>query len=322
MIKLLIKKLVILILTFVGISFVTFVVINISPGKPQDVLDFSTKISYEAKQRLVKLYGLDKPIHIRYFEWFKRFIKLDFGHSFKDGKPVIKKIFARLPATLLLNVLSISFIFIFGCLFGILAAMYQNKMLDKIISLFVFLGYSIPKYWLAIICMILFGIKLRLLPISGLRSVNFEYLSFFGKVFDIAKHLILPVCISAFAGIAGLTRYIRASMIEQLNSEYIKFAISKGCSKKKIVFSHAFRNVLIPVVTILGLSLPDLIGGSFIFETIFAYPGMGRLGYEAIVSRDYPLIMGISVIVAFLTLLGNFLADILYIVVDPRVKYK
>jgi len=200
--------------------------------------------------------------------------------------------------------------------------MFQNRLLDKIISLFVFLGYSIPKYWLAILCMIVFGIKLRLLPISGLRSVNFEYLSFFGKVFDIAKHLILPVCISAFAGIAGLTRYIRASMIEQLNSEYIKFAISKGCSKKKIVFSHAFRNVLIPVVTILGLSLPDLIGGSFIFETIFAYPGMGRLGYEAIVSRDYPLIMGISVIVAFLTLLGNFLADILYIVVDPRVKYK
>jgi peptide/nickel transport system permease protein len=170
--------------------------------------------------------------------------------------------------------------------------------------------------------MIFFGIKLRILPISGLRSVNFDYLPFGEKVLDIIKHLILPVLISAFGGIAGLTRYIRASMIEQLNSEYIKFALSKGCRRDKIVFTHAFRNVLIPVVTILGLSLPDLIGGSFIFETIFAYPGMGRLGYEAIVSRDYPLIMGISVITAFLTLLGNFLADILYIAVDPRVRYK
>jgi peptide/nickel transport system permease protein len=322
MIKIIFKKLLILIITFIGISFVTFVVINISPGKPQDVLDFSTKISYEAKQKLVKLYGLDKPIHVRYFEWFKRFIKLDFGNSFKDGKPVIKKILARLPATLILNVLSLGLIFIIGCLFGVLAAMYQNKFLDKLISFFVFLGYSIPKYWLAILCMIFFGIKLRILPISGLRSVNFDYLPFGEKVLDIIKHLILPVLISAFGGIAGLTRYIRASMIEQLNSEYIKFALSKGCRRDKIVFTHAFRNVLIPVVTILGLSLPDLIGGSFIFETIFAYPGMGRLGYESIVSRDYPLIMGISVITAFLTLLGNFLADILYIAVDPRVRYK
>lgn len=322
MIKILIKKILYLCITFIGISFATFLVINISPGKPQDMWEFSSKISYEAKQKLVKLYGLDKPIQVRYIQWLLRFIKLDFGNSFKDDKPVIKKILQRLPATLLLNTLSLSLIFICGCFLGILSAMYQNKFLDKIISFFVFLGYSIPKYWLAILCMILFGIKLRILPISGLRSVNFDYLSFFGKFLDIAKHLVLPVLISAFGGLAGLTRYIRASMIEQLNSEYIKFALSKGCNKNKIVFYHAFKNVLIPLVTILGLSLPELIGGGFIFETIFAYPGMGRLGYEAIMSRDYPLIMGISVITAFLTLLGNFLADIIYVYIDPRIKYK
>jgi len=322
MIRIFLQKLILLVVTFIGISFVTFVVINISPGKPQDMLEFSSKISYEAKQKLIKLYGLDKPLYVRYFEWFKRFIRLDFGNSFKDDKPIIKKILERLPATLLLNFLSMCLIFFGGCFLGIISAMYQNKFLDKSISFIVFLEYSIPKYWLAILCIIIFGIKLRILPISGLRSVNFDYLPFFSKIIDIVKHLILPVLISAFGGLAGLTRYIRGSMIEQLNSEYIKFALSKGCSKNKVVFYHAFRNVLVPVVTILGLSLPDLIGGSFIFETIFAYPGMGRLGYEAIMSRDYPLIMGISVIVAFLTLLGNFLADILYVYVDPRVRYK
>lgn len=322
MLKFWFKKIFVLILTFIGISFVTFLVINISPGKPQDMLEFSSKISYEAKLKLVKLYGLDKPLHLRYLEWFRRFIMLDFGNSFKDDKPVIQKILQRLPATLLLNVLSLGLIFFGGCLLGMLCAMYQNKFLDKFISFIVFLGYSLPKYWLALLCMILFGIKLKILPISGLRSVNFDYLPFHQQVIDILKHLVLPVTISAFGGLAGLTRYIRGSMIEQLNSEYIKFALSKGCSKDRIVFHHAFRNVLIPVLTILGLSLPDLIGGSFIFETIFAYPGMGRLGYEAIMSRDYPLIMGISVITAFLTLLGNFIADIMYVYVDPRIRYR
>lgn len=322
MLRIILKKVILLVFTFIGISFITFLVINISPGKPSDMLDFSSKITYEAKEKIIRLYGLDKPLHIRYFNWFIRFIKLDFGNSFKDDRPVIKKIIERLPATLLLNILSLSIIFIVGVSLGILCAVYKNKFLDHIISFFVFLGYSLPKYWLAILCMIVFGIKLKLLPISGLRSVNFEYLSFSEKIFDVIKHLILPVVISSFGGIAGLTRYIRGSMIEQLNSEYIKFVFSKGTSKNKVVLKHAFRNVLIPVVTILGLSLPEIIGGSFIFETIFAYPGMGRLGYEAIMSRDYPLIMGISVITAFLTLLGNFLADIIYTYVDPRVKYK
>ncbi len=322
MIKLLLNRIVVLFITFIGITVITFVVINISPGKPQDMMDMSTRISFEAKQRLVKLYGLDKPLHIRYFNWFLRVIRLDFGTSFKDDKPVLKKISERLPATLLLNILSLGIIFFVGCTIGILSAMYQNKFFDKLTTIVVFLGYSIPRYWLAILCMIVFGIKLNWLPISGLRSVNWEYLPFVGKIWDILKHLILPVAISSFSGLAGLARYVRGSMIEQLNCEYIKFALSKGTQRKKVVFYHAFRNVLIPVVTILGLSLPDLIGGGFIFETIFAYPGMGRLGYEAIMARDYPLIMGIGTITAALTLLGNFIADIVYVYVDPRVRYK
>ncbi|MFQ3675521.1 MAG: ABC transporter permease, partial [Endomicrobiia bacterium] len=217
---------------------------------------------------------------------------------------------SRLPATLLLNVLSLAIIFIFGCAIGILAAYYRGKWFEKVVTIFIFLGYSLPKYWIAILCMLIFGIQLGWLPISGFRSVNWEYLTLYEKVVDIMKHLILPVLISSFGGLAGLTQYIKGNMTEQLNSEYIKFAKSKGTKTGKILFYHAFKNVLIPVVTILGLSLPDIIGGGFIFETIFSYPGMGRLGYEAIMSRDYPLIMGIGTITAVLTLLGNFVADI------------
>jgi len=170
--------------------------------------------------------------------------------------------------------------------------------------------------------MILFGIKLGLLPISGLRSLNWDDLSFLGRTWDIVKHLILPVFISGFTGLAGLSRYSRASMLEVIHQDYIRTARAKGLPEKQVIFKHALRNALIPVVTILGLSLPDLIGGSFIFETIFSYPGMGRLGYEAIMARDYPVVMGVGTIAAFLTLLGNFLADITYAYVDPRIRYR
>lgn len=322
MTRFILNRLAVLFLTFLGITFITFLVINISPGKPQDAYDFSAKISYESKQRLVKLYQLDKPLHQRYFHWLKRLLVLDFGYSFKDDKPVIKKIGERLPATLLLNLLSMSIIFVLGCITGILMCYYHNKLFDKIANFFVFLGYSVPKYWLAILCMLLFGIKLGWLPISGLRSVNYDYLNWYEKIFDLLKHLILPVVIASIGGIAGLSQYVRGNMLEQLQSEYIKFAKSKGTKSSRIIFYHMFRNVLIPVVTILGLSLPELIGGGFVFETIFSYPGMGRLGYEAIMARDYPLIMGIATITAVMTLVGNFIADIVYAYVDPRVRYK
>jgi peptide/nickel transport system permease protein len=322
MLRLIVNRILVLFITFIGITIVTFFVIHLSPGKPHDISDFNPKISADARSRLEKLYELDKPILIRYFRWLKRVLVLDFGNSFKDDKPVIKKILERLPATLLLNIISLTMIFVFGCVIGILSAYYRGKFFEKLTTIFVFLGYSLPKYWIAILCMLIFGIQLGWLPISGFRSVNWEYLPLVDKIIDIMKHLILPVLISSFGGLAGLTQYVKGSMIEQLNSEYIKFAKSKGTKTKKILFYHAFRNVLIPVVTILGLSLPEIIGGGFIFETIFSYPGMGRLGYEAIMSRDYPLIMGIGTITAVLTLLGNFVADIVYSYVDPRIRYR
>lgn len=306
-----------------GISIITFAVLHLTPGKPVELMtDMNARVSSDARQRLEQLYGLDKPWHVQYYRWLVRLVKLDFGSSFKDNKPVIKKVLARFPATLLLNSISLLIIFAAALPIGIYSSLKKDTIFDRSMTVFVFLGYSIPRFWLAILLMVVFGIKLGWLPISGLRSVNYDMMSAGEKIIDLGKHLLLPVIISSFSGLAGLSRYVRNSMLDVLSADYIKFARAKGLPESKVIFKHALRNALLPVVTILGLSLPELISGSFIFETIFAYPGMGRLGYEAIMSRDYPVIMAVGTITALLTLLGNLLADITYAYVDPRIRYK
>ncbi|MDI6640937.1 MAG: ABC transporter permease [Elusimicrobiota bacterium] len=318
-----IRRLIYIIPLLFGITLMTFLVMHLSPGKPTELItDMQLKVSAEAKEKLKILYGLDKPWYEQYFNWLKRFVQLDFGKSFKDDRPVIKKILERLPATLLLNVCSLTLIFVVAIPIGVMSAIKRGKLFDKLATVFVFVGFSTPTFWLALLLMILFGLKLGWLPISGLRSINYDELSALGKLIDILQHLILPVFVSAFGGLAGLSRYSRSSMLEVIHQDYIRTARAKGISESKVIYKHALRNALLPIVTILGLSLPDLIGGSFIFETIFAYPGMGRLGYEAIMSRDYPVIMGVGTIAALLTLLGNLIADITYAYIDPRIRYR
>ncbi|NIM02568.1 ABC transporter permease subunit [bacterium] len=317
------RRLLFMIPLLLGITIITFVVIHLSPGGPADMLTgLSPKVSAEAKARLHSLYGLDKPLHVQYWLWLTRLMRFDFGESFKDGRLVIMKILERLPATLLLNVLSLLLIFFIALPIGIISAVRQDSFFDKGMTVFVFLGFSVPAFWLALLLMLLFGVFLGWLPISGMHSVNFPYFSFWEKLWDVIKHLILPVFISAFGGLAYLSRYSRTSMLEVLRQDYVRTARAKGLPEKKVIYRHALRNALIPIVTLLGLSLPALIGGGFIFETIFAWPGMGRLGYQAIMARDYPVIMGVGVIAALLTLLGNLIADITYAFVDPRIRYR
>ena len=323
MLEYIVRRLLFIIPLLLGITIITFVVVHLSPGGPADMLTGLTpKVTAEAKARLHSLYGLDKPIHVQYWLWLSRIVRFDFGESFKDGRLVIIKILERLPATLLLNVLSLLLIFFIALPIGILSAVRQDSFFDKGMTIFVFFGFSVPAFWLALLLMLLFGVFLGWLPISGMHSVNFPYFSFWGKLWDIIKHLILPVFVSAFGGLAYLSRYSRASMLEVLRQDYIRTARAKGVPEKKVIYKHALRNALIPIVTLLGLSLPGLIGGGFIFETIFAWPGMGRLGYQAIMSRDYPVIMGVGVIAALLTLLGNLIADITYAFIDPRIRYR
>jgi len=304
-----------------GITLITFTVIHLAPGNPVEVqTEMSLKVTAQAKENLKKLYGLDKPLHIQYLNWIARFVKLDFGKSFVDGRKVLDKIAERIPITLTINILSMLIIFLIAIPIGILSATKQYSLFDKLSTVFVFVGFSTPTFWLALLLMILFGVNMGILPISGIQSIDVSEMGPFDRLLDWIRHLILPVGISAFGGIAGLSRYSRSSMLEVIRQDYIKTARAKGLKESKVIFRHAFRNALMPIVTILGLSVPGLIGGGVIFETIFAIPGMGQLFYASTMARDYPTIMGILVIGAILTLFGNLIADISYALVDPRVR--
>jgi len=306
-----------------GITLITFAVIHLAPGNPVEVqTEMSLKVTAQAKENLKRLYGLDKPLHVQYADWLKRFISLDFGKSFVDGRKVIDKIVERIPITLTINILSLILIFVIAIPLGILSATRQYSLFDKLSAVFVFVGFSTPTFWLALLLMILLGVDLGILPISGIQSIDVSGMGPFGRLLDWAKHLILPVGVSAFGGIAGLSRYSRSSMLEVIREDYIKTAKAKGLPEREVILRHAFKNALMPIVTILGLSVPGLIGGGVIFETIFAIPGMGQLFYSSTMARDYPTIMGILVIGAILTLFGNLTADMSYALVDPRVRVR
>ncbi|BAI79644.1 peptide/nickel ABC transporter, permease [Deferribacter desulfuricans SSM1] len=323
MLNYIIKRLLGMIPMLIGITMISFIVINLAPGDPVQFLSqMNPKVSETARAKFIKMYELDKPIHIRYFNWLKKVAKLDFGESFAlDRKPVLEKIKERLPLTIYLNVTAMVLIFIIALPLGVLSAYYKDTLFDRGVTIFVFIGFAIPTFWLALLCMYYFGVVLGWLPISGLKSYNFDSLTMFGKIIDVIKHTIMPVGISVFGGLAGLSRFARNSMLEVLNEEYVEAARSRGLPENKILFKHALRNALLPIITILGLSIPGLIGGSVIFESIFGLPGMGQLFYQSVMMRDYPTIMGILVIGAVLTLIGNLVADVVYALVDPRIRY-
>lgn len=321
MLTYILKRLVGIIPLLIGISLISFFVIHLAPGKPTDLqTQLSPRVSFEARERLEKLYGLDKPIHIQYLNWLKNLIRLDFGHSFVDDRKVMVKILEKIPITLMINLLSIMVILAVAIPIGINSAVRRDSLFDKSATIFVFIGFALPSFWLALLLMRLFGINLGWLPLSGLKSLEYDYLSPGAKIWDLVRHLILPVFVSAFGGLAGISRYMRTTMISVLGEDYIRTARAKGVLERDVVYKHALRNAMLPIVTILGLSIPGLIGGSVIFESIFAIPGMGRLFFSSVMARDYPVIMGILVIGAVLTLLGNLIADIAYCYVDPRIR--
>ncbi len=321
MLKYILKRLVGIIPLLVGISLISFFVIHLAPGKPTDMqTQLNPKVSFEARERLEKLYGLDRPIHIQYLDWLGSIIRLDFGRSFVDDRRVITKISERIPVTLTINLLSMALILLVAIPIGVSSAVRRGSLFDKSATVFVFIGFAIPGFWLALLLMRLFGVNLGWLPLSGLKSLEYDYLTPLAKLWDLARHLILPVFVSAFAGLAGISRYMRTNMVNVLDEDYIRTARAKGVREKDVVYKHALRNAILPIVTILGLSVPALIGGSVIFESIFAIPGMGRLFFNSVMARDYPVIMGILVVGAVLTLLGNLIADIAYCYVDPRIR--
>ncbi|HEY7363878.1 MAG TPA: ABC transporter permease [Methylomirabilota bacterium] len=307
----------------VGITFVSFIVIHLAPGDPLEMQlgEMNPESSTQAKQMLREFYGLDKPLPVQYWNWLLRLARLDFGRSFMpDGRPVLAKIGERLPVTLLLNLVEMIIILALAVPIGILSATRQYSRFDKVTTVFVFVGFATPDFWLALLLMMLFGVQLGWLPISGLRSLNWEYLGFWPQQWDFFSHLLLPIVVATFGGLAGFSRYMRQSMLEVIRQDYIQSARAKGLAERVVIGKHALRNAMLPIVTILGLSLPGLIGGSVIVETVFAIPGMGQLMVQSVFQRDYPVIMANLVIVSVLTLLANLVADLSYGLVDPRIR--
>jgi peptide/nickel transport system permease protein len=322
MLAYILKRLLMMLPLLLGITLISFVVIHLAPGEPTDLqMELNPEASAELKERLRAQYDLDQPLHVQYGRWLGRLVVLDFGDSFsQDRRPVLDRILERLPITILINVLSIAVILAVAVPIGILSATRRNSIFDRATTIFVFLGFATPSFWLALLLMDFLGVRLGLFPIAGIRSLGHEYLSWGGQIWDMAHHLILPVFVSAFGGLAGFSRYMRSNMLEVIRQDYILTARAKGLTERVVIYKHALRNALLPVITILGLSVPGLIGGSVIFETIFAIPGMGKLFYDGVMMRDYPLIMGILVMGAVLTLLGNLIADISYALADPRIR--
>ena len=306
----------------IGITLVSFVVIHLAPGEPTDLqTDMNPEASLELRDKLRAQYGLDRPLHVQYFDWVTRICKLDFGDSFAlDHRPVTDKIIERLPITIAINILSILAILGLSVPIGIISAVRQNGLFDRGSTVFVFIGFAMPSFWLALLLMDYLGVRLGLFPIAGLRSFGYEYMNPGRQFIDLLHHLVLPVFVSAFGGLAGFSRYMRSNMLEVVRQDFILTARAKGLPERTVILKHALRNALLPVITILGLSIPGLIGGSVIFETIFAIPGMGKLFYDSVMMRDYPLIMGVLVIGAVLTLVGNLIADISYALADPRIR--
>jgi len=320
-----VRRLLIAIPTLFGITLVTFLIINLSPGDPaqiqtQGIMD--SKVSIRVYEELRKYYELDKPIHVRYFKWMGRLARLDFGTSMStDRLPVTQKIKSRLLPTMTLAILAMGISLVFSIPIGIYAAARQNRLFDTVSSTFLYALYSVPSYVMAVPLILLVGIQWDLLPFQGMTSDNYEQLTAGGKIVDVVKHFVLITFCFSYGAWAYDSRFVRQNMLEVLRQDYIRTARAKGLGEFRVIVCHAFRNTLIPIMTLLGLMLPEIIGGSVILEVMFNWPGMGRLFFESMLARDYPTIMALNFITACLVLLGTLLADISYAFVDPRVSY-
>ncbi len=321
MVRFLIRRGLSLIPIFLGITLISFAVMHLAPGKPTDVIsDLNVKVSFQAKEQLIALYGLDRPLPEQYLAWVGRLLKGDFGLSFRDARPVAEKILERIPVTLSINLLSLVLVLGIAIPLGVSSAAREGSVFDHAVTWVTFVGFALPTYWVALLCLDGLSVRLGWLPVSGLFSLGADRWGPMNRGLDLGRHLILPVGIAAFGELAGYSRYVRSQMVEVLRQDYIRTARAKGLPPGAVLYRHAFRNALLPLITLLGLSIPGLLGGSVILESIFAIPGMGRLFFDSVMSRDYPVIMGLLSLGAALTLLGNLLADIAYAFADPRIR--
>lgn len=318
MLKYIIKRLVHMIPVLLIISICIFGIIKAAPGSPIG-MKLDPKATAEQKHKERERLGLDKPIHIQYLKWLERTVQGDFGESYIYKKPIGAVIGPFIQKSFILNIGVFLFSFLLSIPIGIICAVRKYSRTDNFFSVFSLLGISMPSFFFGLLLIYVFSVKLKLLPIGGMveagtRAVGFDY------VLQVARHMILPSMVLLIGSLAGLVRYTRNGMLEVLNQDYIRTARSKGLTEKVVIYRHAFRNGLIPIVTLIGFSIPELFSGAVILETTFNWPGIGRIMLDSVTMRDYNLMMATLMFFALLTLLGNLLADIGYAMVDPRVK--
>lgn len=325
MLSYLIRRTLVGAVTLLLITFVVFGLVRNMPGTPLTIataeIDPSKKISDEDYERLKKIYGLDKHWTQAYFIWIGNVAKFDFGRSISRKQPVAKLIRERMAATLLLSVTSLTLTYLLSIPLGLRATVRSGSLEERGVSTVLYMLYSLPAFVAALFLQILIAVKLGWLPLMGSVGDGYDSMSFMEKGVDLFRHALMPVLCYTYGGLAYYSRFIKSNMEEVIRQDYIRTAKAKGVSPAKVVYWHAFRNTLIPLVTLLGLTLPGLLGGSILLEQIFQWPGMGRLFFEALKERDYPTIMGLSLMFSVLTLLGQLVADVLYAIVDPRVSY-
>jgi peptide/nickel transport system permease protein len=313
------KRLMAIIPMVLGVTFIAFMLMQLSPGDPVDSFA-DPSISVQDLDQIRQNLGLDQSLLVQYGKWVLNVVQGNMGYSYKTGKPVLTAIMERLPATLILSISGLALILLIAVPLGLYSGYRYETLSDTVITILSFVGMAMPTFWVGLMIILLFSVQLGWFPTSGFLDPGLQSASVWRQSLNIVWHMILPLIATVVGDLAGLIRYNRFEVIGVLKQDYILAARARGVSEKVLLFKHAFKNAALPLVTILGLSLPGLISGSFIIEYIFSWPGMGQLGIEAVFSRDYPVLMGMVMISSTLILFGNLLADISYGLVDPKIK--
>lgn len=325
MLHYLIRRVLIGVLTLLLITLLVYGLIRSMPGTPMTVaqMDMDPKFrpSVQDIERMRETYGLNDTIPVGYLKWLGNVAQFDLGRSYRQKQPVAQLIGERMVPTLLLSVTSLSLAYMLALPMGLWSSMRSGRWDERFVSVLLYMLYSFPSFVAALFLQLAFAVKLGWLPLFGMESDNFASLTFLGKVWDVFLHALMPVTCMTYGALAYDTRFVKANLEEVVRQDYIRTARAKGVSRFRIMTHHALRNTMIPLVTLLGLSIPGLLSGAVILEQIFSWPGMGLFFFESIAARDYPAIMGLVLMLSFLTLAGQLVADLLYAVVDPRVSY-
>ncbi|TMB94162.1 MAG: ABC transporter permease [Chloroflexi bacterium] len=313
------RRLIYAIPTLIGVSIITFAIVRLSPGDPIRLYTFGARdITNEDIEALRRVYGLDKAMPLQYIDWLSRVVRLDFGQSFIYHKDAGSLILEILPNTLQLAVVSLVLQILIGVPLGVVAALKRGSWVDGMVRVFGVAGHAIPAFWLGLVLIIVFAVQLRLLPSQGMLTVGRDQ----WDLFDRLKHMLLPAFVLSLTGIANYSRILRTETLDVLGQDFVRTAHAKGLHERTVVFVHALRNALIPVVTALGGILAALVGGALVVETVFSWPGIGRFTFAAAIAKDYPIIQAGTMIASVLLVVSYLLRDIAYAVVDPRIKVR